>query len=203
MVGLLDKEFSIYRITCKVNGKCYIGLTSQKVTYRFSAHISSAKSLDFRTGVARAIAKHGKENFSIEVMATACCFREAAAIERGLIAQYGTMRPNGYNRTTGGEEMKAPSVETRALMSAVAKNGNRGRYVRTPETRAKQSASRRAILTPEMKAHIGSFHKGKFMSPETRAKISATKKGKRPKSYPANRRSRISVPMPQLPNLET
>lgn len=176
---MADKEFSIYRIKNAVNGKCYIGLTCQAVRRRFCAHISDAKRGTLKTGVSLAIAKYGSDAFSVEVLATACCLREAQAIERGLIAQYGTMRPNGYNRTTGGETLKDPSMESRARMSASARRGNTGKFVRTPEIRAKQSESRKAILTPEMKAHIGSFHKGKFMSPETRAKISATKIGRR------------------------
>ena len=177
----------MYRVNCEVSKKSYIGVTNRSLSTRWSAHVSTAKS-GRNTALAGAIRKYGEPAFSIEAIAYACDAREAAAIERGLIAQYGTLAPNGYNLTIGGEIGKLPALGVREKMSISAKK--RGvHYLRTPEVRAKQSAARKAIMSDELRKIASQTHKGKIMSPETRAKISASKAGKKI-NYPKSRKSR-------------
>jgi predicted GIY-YIG superfamily endonuclease len=53
----------IYKATNKVNGKSYIGLTTQDFETRKNQHIYNALN-NFSTGVfAKAIIKYGQENF--------------------------------------------------------------------------------------------------------------------------------------------
>ena len=54
----------IYKITNIQNNKVYIGQTIRPVKDRFNRHINDALNNIIDTHFARAIRKHGKENFS-------------------------------------------------------------------------------------------------------------------------------------------
>ena len=56
----------IYKITCKVNNKIYIGQTKNSIKSRFENHIKNALNNNLNTHLARAIRKYGKENFIVE-----------------------------------------------------------------------------------------------------------------------------------------
>lgn len=58
----------IYKITCLVSGKIYVGRTQQKLKRRIYKHKYEAKR--GRPGVDAAIAKYGWENFTVEVIET-------------------------------------------------------------------------------------------------------------------------------------
>jgi group I intron endonuclease len=100
----------IYKITCKVNGKVYIGQTRLEVKDRWHGHRSSASKYaklenkaDDKTGmiISRAIAKHGHENFTIEVVEECTC-EELDEREKYYIAKFNSLNPNGYNVRAGG-----------------------------------------------------------------------------------------------------
>lgn len=92
-------KYTIYKITCKVNGKTYIGLTANPIEQRFSQHMSSIASLD--TKFARAIRKHGRENFYIEPIETCVGFTTACDMEKHYIKLFNSFE-SGYNGTQGG-----------------------------------------------------------------------------------------------------
>lgn len=189
-----DSPYNVYRVTCVVTNKAYIGITRRSVGTRWSAHCSLAKRRpNVQTALGKAIRKYGRDNFTVETLTTACDAREATAVERGLIAQYGTLSPRGYNLTSGGEMGfgSAPTIEVRQRMSVARKKWKQAPI--SEETRQRMRVARIAVMTPELRAKIGAAHKGKFMSPEVRAKISASKKGKSPSHYPKNRKSHVSV----------
>lgn len=94
----------VYKITNKVNGMLYIGITTCSLEKRWREHKCAANSgLD--TPLYRAIRKHGLEVFSMQLLYEGVDRKEIEAVEKGLIAQYGTyIRSNkGYNLTLGGE----------------------------------------------------------------------------------------------------
>ena len=55
----------IYKITCKINNKIYIGQTSESLKTRFKRHMGYQKD-DNDTKFYRAVRKYGVENFYIE-----------------------------------------------------------------------------------------------------------------------------------------
>jgi len=154
--------FQAYIITCLINGKRYIGITARGLNRRWSEHIYDARS--GRTGmlISRAIAKHGAENFHIEVICSARSWDGICAAEMALIEQHRTKSPNGYNISDGGEGPFGIKKTAESVERSAAKH--RGRPCH-PNTRA--AASR--------------FHKGVKKTPEHCAKIAAGKVG-RPRS---------------------
>lgn len=102
-------EGFIYMITNSVNGKLYIGQTIKTISERMFEHIwDSYNKTDDGMALHRAIAKYGKENFTIKELCSISCddkkelrrLLDVAEIE--YIDEYGSMVPEGYNVTPGG-----------------------------------------------------------------------------------------------------
>lgn len=171
-----NDEWFVYKLTHKVSNKGYIGI-AKNPRKRWRRHISAARS-GVKTAIGAAIRKYGSDGFRFEIIVEAVNFREAAAIERGLIASHRTLSPHGYNLSTGGEATlgRELSAESRAKMSASAKA--RVRQPVTDETKKKQSAARTAVLRakPHLRRAIGDFNRGRERTPEQRAMISMTLK---------------------------
>lgn len=87
----------IYCITNLINGKQYVGQTTQTIKVRFAEHYRNNKSY-----IGHAIQKHGKENFTIELLDTAQDIDELNEKEIYWIAELNTMEPQGYNLCHGG-----------------------------------------------------------------------------------------------------
>lgn len=147
-----DSNYSVYCHTNVVNGKQYIGITKRSPTKRWGLNGSRY----FNQAVGNAIQKYGWENFSHEILATGLTESEAKKEERRLVKELGTLAPNGYNLTTGGEAGKEVSETTRERL----RNSRLGKTA-SQSTREKISA----------------IHRGKTVSEETRRKLSAARKG--------------------------
>jgi group I intron endonuclease len=97
----------IYKVTNLVNGKVYIGLTTQTLTKRKNNHLCEAFSLESDYVFHRALRKYGKENFSWEVIDNANTLEELKEKEKYWILYYNSYihsdNSNGYNMTIGGE----------------------------------------------------------------------------------------------------
>jgi group I intron endonuclease len=94
----------IYKATCLVNGKVYIGQTVQKISIRKNAHYSDAKRQKYNMPFHRAIRKYGEENFIWEVIDHAENQDELNDKERYHIALHNSNnRSKGYNATIGGD----------------------------------------------------------------------------------------------------
>lgn len=92
----------IYKITNQVNGKIYIGLTTESLQKRWRSHKISSRNKN--THLYIAMRKYGVENFTIEVIDETDSFEELGRLERYYINQYNSQDPNfGYNVTAGGE----------------------------------------------------------------------------------------------------
>lgn len=103
-------EGYIYKITDATNQKEYIGQTRQTVALRWKAHLRLAKSKSTHPMMLYAAMKsHGVENFSILELKkvqtkTRTDLKELLNfLEIDYIAQYQTLKPNGYNMTAGGQ----------------------------------------------------------------------------------------------------
>lgn len=130
----------IYKITNKINGKSYIGKTTD-LNKRFTQHFSGrgcTKALN------KAIEKYGKDNFTFECLETVIknTLEELNTTlnnrECYFIKEYNTFGV-GYNCTLGGDGLSGISLseETKAKIS----NSLKGR-VESIETRQKKSLSR-------------------------------------------------------------
>jgi group I intron endonuclease len=93
----------VYKITNKINDKLYIGITACSLEKRWREHKCAARSgLD--TPLYKAMRKHGIDQFQIVLLYEGVDRLEIQAVEKGLIAQYGSyVRSGGYNLTLGGE----------------------------------------------------------------------------------------------------
>lgn len=87
---------SIYKITNKVNGKSYIGV-SNNPERRFHEHCN--QGYKYTSLIHRAIKKWGEHNFIFEVLEET---HDWEAKEVAYIAQLRTQAPNGYNIHPGG-----------------------------------------------------------------------------------------------------
>jgi predicted GIY-YIG superfamily endonuclease len=91
----------IYKITNKLNGKVYIGQTTQPLKRRWRNHCETKKG-----AMDSAIAKYGKENFDIEIIDIAETLEELNEKEKYWIKEYDSLAPKGYNLTYGGNNGK-------------------------------------------------------------------------------------------------
>jgi len=148
--------YTIYKSTNKINGKSYIGYSSDwKSRRRLHKHNAdnNKKSYPFYN----AIRKYGFNNFNWEVLyQSKDKLHTLEEMESFFICEYNTLTPNGYNMKTGGE------------------GGNL-----SLESRKKISVGRIGIKFSE--EHINNLrlsHLNKKHTEEQKQKISQTLKGK-------------------------
>jgi group I intron endonuclease len=173
------RVWHIYKVTCLVNGKSYIGMTSDTVKQRWSNHVCQATRGNKRSILHRAIRKYGRERFAITVLRAASSLDEASQAEQFLIIEHGTLLPAGYNVTHGGMGTvglrKPHSALTRGKIGAA----NRTRII-TADTRLKMSAAKQGKpLSAEHREKLSAAHKGIPRTPEWRANQSAAVTGRK------------------------
>lgn len=152
----------IYKVTNKVNGKCYVGQTVNSFQRRYSGDIAQNTSSQH---LKNAIKYYGIENFDIaEEFDTAYSKDELDEKERFYIGKFRcTNRKYGYNSKDGGANGK-PNAETRRKLSEAHKG-----YV-MPESQKKR-------ISKSLKGEKSIWH-GKAKPKEVREKISASLMGK-------------------------
>jgi len=167
---LADSMF-LYVITNRVNGKQYVGITTD-IEKRWGKHVSGRGS----KLVYHAIQKYGRDNFDFEVW-YAGDEHWIKMMEYRAIVMLDTKAPRGYNLTFGGEGSLGckPGVETRQKMREAAKG-------RRPSLDTRQKL--RAIRKGRMSWNCGRHH-----SPDTRRKISVavSQKSKKGPKHPSAR----------------
>lgn len=169
----------IYKVTNKVNGKIYIGQTIRKMSYRWSQHGAKKDNGFF----ARAIRKYGKENFTVEILASAFTIEYLNELEIFFIKKFNSLSPNGYNIDLGGKNEKR-SAETILKISLATKGRavwNAGKKL-TPEHKQKLALAKtgkfnkkscKAIIAVSLDTHKETF----FVSLKTAAKTLGVKQG--------------------------
>jgi hypothetical protein len=89
------KTYKVYKITCKINNKIYIGQTYKSLSERLKKHIEDArKGVD--TKFYRAMRKYGYDNFEIELLEDCDSQEELDELEWKWIQFYDACR-KGYN----------------------------------------------------------------------------------------------------------
>lgn len=169
----------LYRITSPA-GKSYIGVAKHSAEARFKKHVRDSKG-GRQTALCGAIRKYGAEAMQVETLLVATseyCFQA----EIKAISVFGTLAPNGYNMTTGGEGVHEMDEESKRRHRA---------SVNAPEVRAAKSAASKvhrntkeakeatsALMhkrweTSDWQSHFSKCMKDKWKDPEYRAKIFA------------------------------
>lgn len=136
----------IYLITNIVNGKQYVGQTRRKAQRRWRQHITDSKH---KSALHNAINKYGEDSFYLQILDEANSQEELNELERHWIFELSTLKPSGYNLTTGGGADYTVSESTRQKVSASWEN----REI-SSETKTKMSESwkKKFALDPEHKA---------------------------------------------------
>lgn len=172
------KNYCVYCHTNKINGKKYIGITSQKPENRWRNGQGYRNNEFFY----RAIEKYGWHNFSHDILYTNLSKTDAEDIEVKLIAEYKTTdNQNGYNIESGGNATKNVPESTRKKISEALKG-----HLCTAETKRKISESQKGKVSPKKGtkatpeqieknrlSHIGQkpWNKGKQWKDEEKAKF--------------------------------
>lgn len=105
----------IYCLTNTVNGKQYVGQTTYTAETRFKGHLTGSN-----TFISRAIKKHGKGSFRLEVLLECVDLSSLNLAEQFFIAKLNTLVPVGYNLDSGGRN-KRLHPETRKKISLARK----------------------------------------------------------------------------------
>jgi group I intron endonuclease len=159
----------VYLITNTINGKQYVGFTSNNVETRWKAH--SKGGPDSARKLHAAILKYGANAFRIETVFQGTK-DEALSKEHELIIRHDTF-VNGYNGSEGGEAPylgKTTPPEVRAKISESLK-GNKFNLGKKASTEARSNMSR---------AHLGNrSNLGRVLPLQHRQNISKALKGKR------------------------
>lgn len=131
----------IYKITCIITKKCYIGQTlthrRNKGKYRpfgslgrFKGHISEALNNTKKkqcTYLNNAIRKYGEKNFIFKVIEY-CNTTKLDELEKKYIKECNTLYPNGYNLTKGGKGCKYIKVNNNSSLNIPTKRGREYGY---------------------------------------------------------------------------
>lgn len=160
----------VYMITNTVNQKKYIGISvNDPEKDRIKRHLSGSGNRI----IASAVKKYGVDVFTYEILEANVFDEFLPELEVAYIANYNTVRPHGYNLTSGGERKKEVSSETCRKIS----DKNKGRV---PWNKGKKRSPETCRKISETLKKQPSWHKGKKRTAETCLRISESKKGQIP-----------------------
>lgn len=152
----------VYLVTNKINGKQYVGQTSQSLQKRWNRH-KSPMNHRRSSYLFNSICKYGADAFEIKSLVIVETKQEMDYYERELIRILDLRNPEkGYNLTDGGGGMLGfkLSDETKSRMAA---------HIKTEEHRAKISKAKLGN-----KSRLGMKH-----SEETKQQMSLAAKGRK------------------------
>ena len=150
----------IYKLTCLISWKVYVGQTTKTLDERFIQH-SRTDSL-----IGKAIRKYGAENFLREVLEVCDTPEQLNERERYWIRELNSKVPNGYNLTDGGAIGWTHLPQTRANISAARKG---------KPLSQKHRAKIGAAVSGEKNGFFGKHH-----TPEALAKMAEIHRGETP-----------------------
>ena len=114
--------YTVYQHKNKINGKVYIGITSQKPEQRWGSQGCNYKSSPHFYS---AIQKYGWDNFEHNILFTDLTKEQACLKEQELIKEYNsTNREFGYNSTSGGDIFTMNEETKQKMSQAMIRNQN-------------------------------------------------------------------------------
>ena len=159
----------VYKCTCNINNKVYIGITINSLSKRITQHKSRTKNnstLQFHS----ALRKHGFENFSWEVLYETDSLEELFTLEMYFISHYNSYGEKGYNSTPGGEVPEPMKGDKNGMFGKQHTEEVRQllRDLHKDKSWEEQFGVERAN---EIKQKLSSSHKGRKNSEETIEKM--------------------------------
>ena len=113
--------YTVYQHKNKINGKVYIGITSQKLEQRWRNGEGYKSSPHFYS----AIQKYGWDNFEHNILFVELTKEQACLKEQELIKEYNSMnREFGYNSTSGGDIFTMNEETKQKISQAMMGNQN-------------------------------------------------------------------------------
>lgn len=167
-----EKIFKIYKTTCLVNGKVYIGQTMASGS-RFKKYLGGGTMLN------SAIKKYGRHSFVREILIYCNTQDEADDYEELYIEIYSaTIHSIGYNILPGAIKFKNGCSPMRMPSVAKRSASNRVGLIKSKETKEKIAASKRGIpRSDECKRKLSEKNRLYKHTQEAKDKISKTHKG--------------------------
>jgi hypothetical protein len=147
--------YTIYRTTNNLNGKIYIG--KHQTLNPNDSYYGSGKA------IVNAIKKHGKENFTKEILFIFETEEEMNNKERELITEEFVLREDTYNMGVGGEggaHFKGRKHSKESIIKSV-------------ETRIKNGNN---VCSPEKRKYFSDLYKNRKFSEESKKKMSDSAK---------------------------
>lgn len=169
---------SVYRIINKVNGKSYVGITSNNLKARWNDHVKGY----FKSVIHYALKKYGKRSFSFVLLDVAETWEEACEKEKFYIKEFRSKVPYGYNLTDGGDGVLGLDSWNKGgtISEAIRKKISESLKGRFPseknpfygkshsdEARKKISVSCCAAMTEKRKKQISEEQKGQIRGPHS------------------------------------
>lgn len=140
----------VYKITNKLNNKCYVGYTKFSINKRWSQHIHRSNKRNINVKFDNALRKYSIANWNVEVLEEGLTVNQSKVKEQFYINLFDSYN-NGYNSTLGGD-------------------GNQG-IVMSEESNKRRSNALKGKPKNYVRMH------GKTHSNESKLKISSSHKG--------------------------
>lgn len=153
----------IYKVLNKINGKVYIGQTTQNLKTRWSQHKYNSKNGNCK--INRAIRKYGIENFEIQEIDNGNCIEELNKKEEFYIKKYDSVN-YGYNIRSGGKNsIRSQETKNKISQSRIGKyKGKDSPWYgkkHTEKSKRKMSKSKKITLLGN-KNKLGKTHTEEF-----------------------------------------
>lgn len=145
------KSNEVYKITNKITGKVYIGITNQGSGARYRHHWYESR-IGEPSPIHRSMAKYGEDNFTLEIIDFADTYDELKEKEKYWIREYDSMnREKGYNLTEGGDgtfgKIHSEETKDKIRQKAIGRKASE-------ETKKKMSESRKGKCSDKQKKHL-------------------------------------------------
>lgn len=171
----LDKKFCVYLHINKINGKRYVGVTSQLPEKRWENGKGYTKR---QPHMYNAIKKYGWDNFEHKILIDNISLEHADSLERMLIKAWRLQDPRyGYNSQSGGLTNATLADETRQKISKALI----GRELSDTHRQNLSNTRKNTPLSEKQKEHIEYlkyFNKGKKFTESHKKNLSNALKGR-------------------------
>jgi group I intron endonuclease len=142
------KSNDVYKITNKITGKVYIGITNQGAGARYRHHWYEAR-IGEPAPIHRSMAKYGEENFTLEIIDFADTYEELKEKEKYWIKQYDSVnRDKGYNLTEGGNgtfgRMHSEETKNKIRQKAIGRKASEETKKKMSDSQKKYKEAHRA-----------------------------------------------------------